>query len=105
MARARVIHSDDAVMIKFEGNRKNPEPSTAVIQFPGGHVEVSRCSTGEYFAHIQVVHPANVVDSRIDYHADSEARSYGVGDMPHGEHVSKVAIKISNKHPHFDADI
>ena len=49
MARAKVTHSDDAVQITFNGDKRNPEPSTAVVKFPGGYVEVSRCSDGTYW--------------------------------------------------------
>ena len=64
MAKAKVIHSDDSVLIDFKGNKRSPEPATGVIKFPGGHVEVSRCTDGTYWAHIEVVDPANVVDTR-----------------------------------------
>lgn len=95
MARAKVIHSDDAVMIKFEGNPKNPEPTTAVIEFPSGHVEVSRCSDGSYWAHIVVVDNKNIIDSRIDYEYNADEYN-SVSDLPRGNEVKKIAIRISN---------
>jgi len=101
MARAEVIHSQDAVMVRFNGDPRRPEPSTAVIKFPGGHVEVSRCSDGTYWAHVSVEGAANVVDSRIDYEHGT-ARS--VRDMPEPDLVKKLAVRVSNAVPHFDPD-
>ena len=48
MAKATVVHSDDAATIIFKGDRRRPEPSTGIIKFPGGHVEVTRCSDNTY---------------------------------------------------------
>jgi hypothetical protein len=102
MARAKVTHSEDAVQITFNGDQRNPEPGTAVIKFPGGHVEVTRCTDGSYWAHLEVVDPANTIASRIDY-AD-EARDQGIPPIPAQEHVKHMAIRIANKVPHFDTD-
>lgn len=100
MARAKVTHSDDAVQITFLGDLRNPEPSTAVIQFPGGHVEVSRCSDGTYWAHIAVVDGANIVGSRIDRANAYELGAPAVEDMPHAKAINHMAIRISNTVPH-----
>jgi hypothetical protein len=102
MARAKVTHSDDAVQITFDGDRRNPEPATGVIKFPGGHVEVSRASDGTYWAHIEVVHQANRVDSRIDYAHD--AREHGIPPIPGEKFVKHIAIRVANTVPHFDPD-
>lgn len=101
MARAKVTHSEDAVQITFNGDRRNPEPSTAVIKFPGGHVEVSRCSDGSYWAHIEVVDHINIMSSRVDY---MHGGSISVRDLPEANLVKKLSIKVSNAVPHFDPD-
>lgn len=103
MARAKIIHSDDAIMIKFNGDKNSPEPSTAVIKFPGGHVEVSRCSNGSYWAHIVAVDNKNITDSRIDY-AFNENNTQSVIDLPRANEVVKIALNISNivKHELID---
>lgn len=99
MARAKVIHSEDSVQINFFGNPQNPEPHAGVIKFPGGHVEVGRCSDGTYWAHIEVVDTANIVGGRVDYmHGGSRA----VGDLPDASLVKKLAVRVSNTVPHFD---
>lgn len=104
MAKAKVTHSEDAVKVTFNGDRRNPEPSTGVIEFPGGHVEVSRCSDGTYYAHIQVVDAANVVDSRFDFQNAAEHGIRSVQEIPHGRLITHVAVRVCNQVPHFDPD-
>lgn len=94
MAKAKIVHSDDAVLIEFKGRKSSPEPTTGIIRFPGGHVEVSRCSDGSYFAHIQVVDPANVIQSRLDFKDADEIGIRCVQDIPNGSRVEKIALKI-----------
>ena len=103
MARAKVTHSDDAVQITFIGKKSNPEPSTGIIKFPGGHVEVSRCSDGTYFAHIEVVDSANVQASRMDFQDSVEHNIRSVQEVPQGHLVKHIAIRIANTVPHFEA--
>lgn len=99
MARAKVTHSDDSVQITFAGNRRNPEPATAVIVFQGGHVEVSRCTDGSYWAHIEVVAPANTADSRVDYDFEGySAGLHGIG-LPKPDHIKHLAVRITNTVP------
>lgn len=97
MARAKVTHSADAVQITFDGDRRSPEPATAVIKFPGGHVEVSRCSDGSYWAHLVAVDSANIVGSRIDY---AHGGAASVADLPDASHVKKLALRIANTITH-----
>lgn len=101
MARAEVVHSTDAVEVVFRGDRRRPEPSTAVIKFPGGHVEVSRCSDGTYGAHVCVVGSANVVGSRIEY---AHGGSWAVGDLPEFPLVTALKVRVANAVAHFDPD-
>ncbi|HFQ8088830.1 hypothetical protein [Pseudomonas aeruginosa] len=104
MAKAKVVHSDDAVEIQFFGNPKKPEPSTAVIKFPGGHVEVSRCSDGSYFAHLSVVDPSNIIASRMDYSAEAWRDLLTIPEVPRANEITKIALRIANTVPHFDPD-
>lgn len=101
MARAQVTHSDDAVQITFDGDRRRPEPSTAVLKFPGGHVELARCTDGTYWVHVEVVAPANVISGRIDY---AHGGACTVRGLPEGELVKKLAINVANVVPHFNPD-
>lgn len=100
MARAKVTHSEDAVQITFKGDKRSPEPGTGVIQFPGGHVEVSRCSNGDYWAHISVVSGVNIVQGRID----RQGGVCAVEDMADADKVCHIAIRVANVEPHFDPD-
>ena len=86
MAKAKVTHSQDAVQITFNGDIRDPEPSTGVIKFPGGHVEVARCSDGTYWAHIAVVSGVNIIDGRID-RAD---RTSAVEDLEDYEFFKRI---------------
>lgn len=98
MAKAKVTHSQDAVQITFKGDPRNPEPGTGVIQFPGGCVEVSRCSDGSFWAHISVVDGANIVTGRID----RDGRVDAVEDLPDAHQINHIGIRVSNTVPHFD---
>ena len=100
MARAKVHHSADAVTVVFKGNIKNPEPSTGVIKFPGGHVEVSRCSDGTYWAHVSVVDGSNIIAGRIDRAGQVQS----VATLENYDKVNHIAIRIDNTVPHFDPD-
>lgn len=95
MARATVVHSEDAVTVMFAGDRKKPEPSTGIIRFPGGHVEVSRTSDGKYWAHVEVENPSNIQESRIDYsHEGYKVTGGSIPDIPHADKIQHMAILI-----------
>lgn len=99
MARTKVVHSTDACHLIIRGNKQNPEPTLHVIQFPGGQVEVSRCSDGTYFTHIHVNESANVVDSRVDYPYElaRHREEQGLKSIPKiddFEKIQKNAIRI-----------
>ena len=102
MARAKVVHSDDAVKIIFKGNPKNPEPSTGVLEFPGGNVEVSRCSDGSYWVHTTLVDPKNIVRTRIDHCSPIDDDGHTISSIPNGSTVTKIAVQVSNTVPRFD---
>ena len=96
MAKATVVHSTDAVTVIFNGDIKNPEPSTGIIKFPGGHVEVSRTSNGEYWVHTFIDETAEITGSRIDYRYEKYLEMGGkIPPLPAHEHVQKVAVRIN----------
>lgn len=104
MAKAKVTHSDDSVMITFKGKKTSPEPGTAVIKFPGGHVEVTRCTNGDYWAHIEVESPENITASRLDYTSEAWAELGTIPNVPHANEIRHIAIKVANNVPHFNPD-
>jgi hypothetical protein len=84
----------------FGDKTKRIEPAQHVIEFPGGAIELSRTSDGDYWAHI-IVNRQDVVDecnglhcafgeivgSRID--ADD-----GVNRIPDHERITQIALLI-----------
>lgn len=99
--RFKIVHSEDAMTVLVEGDRRNPEPSTVVVKFPGGHIELARCSDDTYWAHLQVVDGSNIVASRIDY---QHGATVSVAALPDGALAQKVALRVANNVPHFDPD-
>lgn len=94
MARLKnIIHSDDSCMMVFKGDINNPEPSTGVIKFPGGYVEVSRCSDGTYWAHLAADDSVNIVGSRIDYNHEGWIDN-GIPNILDQDKVKRLAIRI-----------
>jgi len=95
MAKAKIVHSGDACTMIFKGSKKSPEPTTGVIKFPGGMVEVSRTSSGTYWAHVQVDKASIIANSRIDY--DFEGWVKSKGEMPHvpnEKNIKHMAIEV-----------
>jgi hypothetical protein len=105
VAKFKVIHSDDACLIDIRGDVRNPEPSTAIIKFPCGHVEVSRHSDGSYWVHVErnanIGNPDEdligaIVESRIDFAPDAYAKHGGaIPSMPAQEDIQHMAIRIA----------
>lgn len=95
MAKAKVVHCEDAVIVVFKGDPARPEPVTGVIKFPGGHVEVSRCSDGTYWAHL-TVSGEKITGSRFDFsmpdHAEPTFRT--IRDIPDHERITKIALHV-----------
>ena len=106
MARLKVTHSADACCIHIKGDKRNPEPTTAVIKFPGGNVEVSRASDGTYWAHLTVSNGESeqgegaTVGSRVEY--KYEKREHDILPVPDVDHVRKVALRIKQIKPDLD---
>lgn len=94
MAKAKVVHSKDACTIILKGNPANPEPTLASIKFAGGSVEVSRCSDGTYYAHIDLDDDSEIVASRIDY-AYEQAREHGIPDIPDEDYIKHIAVRVN----------
>jgi len=93
MARAKVVHSEDACTIIFEGNKRSPEPLYGIVKFPGGHVEVSRCTDDSYWAHIEIEDPSYIVDGRID----RTDRVQAVSDLEDPDKVKHIAVRVDSR--------
>lgn len=68
---------------------KRPESAQHIIEFPGGAIEVSRTTDGNYWAHI-IVHRGEIVD-------DTEGRTGAIGKI--------VGSRIGRSYPHDVSDI
>jgi len=79
---------------------KKPEPAQHVIEFPGGAIELSRTSDGNYWAHIMVNRDliideceglrrayGEIVGGRID-------AENGVSPIPDLEEITQIALLI-----------
>lgn len=97
MARMKnIVHSQDACTMIFEGNKSTPEPSSGIIKFPGGSVEVTRCTDQTYWVHISINENATPCDSRIDFNHDAYKR-HGIIDVPDAENIQHLAIRVIDK--------
>lgn len=83
---------------------KRPEPAQHIIEFPGGAIELSRTTEGNYWAHI-IVHTGEpqdwtegrqsargeIVGSRLD-------KDRAIVDFVNGDDIAQIAVLIK---PHF----
>ncbi len=79
---------------------RKPEPAQHVIEFPGGAIELSRTSDGNYWAHI-IVNRSGIVEDCKGFHRafgeivggriDSDD---GVNPVPQHERITQVALLI-----------
>lgn len=99
----RVTHSDDAMTVHIAGNKANPEPATVVVKFPGGFIEVSRCTDGGYWAHFQRNLESNedvgevagaITESRIDKTLEAWRANPTIPQIPAHADVQHIAVKI-----------
>lgn len=86
--------------ITLLGNRSKPESAQHIIEFPGGAIELSRTTDGNYWAHI-IVNRVKVVDDTkglysaygeiIDSRIDCED---GIMEVPGFPEITQIAILI-----------
>ena len=101
---------DDAPeRIELLGDRtKRPEPAAHIIEFPGGAIELSRTSDGNYWAHIIVNRDfalpgeveglegafGEIIGSRIDYKFPTEPN---IVEVPDAARLRQIAILIRSR--------
>lgn len=86
----------------FGDKTEKVESAQHIIEFPGGAIEVSRCTDGSYWAHIIVNHGfgdadgdgmntavGEVVGSRIEHQNGT-----GPADLPNEKAIEHVAVLI-----------
>ena len=104
MNKHKVVRSEDVTTIVIKGSRKHLEPGTAIIEFPGGCVEVSRCSDGSYWAHTTINEGAHKAESRMDYDHEEwtrrvENNQQAIPNIPGWQHVRHIAVRIATEKP------
>lgn len=103
MAKAKVVHSEDAVTVIFKGNPKSPEPSTGIIKFPGGHVEVTRCSDNQYWAHLYIDEESENTQTRVMYNYERQQKlQSGIGDIPYEKEIEQLAVKVKGVYKSYE---
>ena len=92
----------DAQQVRLLGDRTQPEPSTFLVKFPGGDVEVTRTNDGSYWVHVragsstdsEVIEGLAVVgelaQARVDYAMPDGELTSGeeIGFRPNARHVA-----------------
>jgi hypothetical protein len=100
------LYDKDPQRIRLLGDKTTrPEPATHIIEFPGGAIELSRTTDGNYWAHIIVNRDfalpddcdglraayGAIVGSRIDYDFPSDPN---IVNVPNAEQVRQIAVLI-----------
>jgi hypothetical protein len=66
-----------ASQIELFGDRSQPEQDTFILKFPGGFVQVSRCTNGDYIVHAGAWEP-QMPEVRTGHRKVGEVVDYGV---------------------------
>lgn len=70
--------------VTLEGDKRKPEPDSFMVRFPGGIVDIERCTDGSYWVHV-IVNQKEVTidregpDSGAKYARFAEARMHMLG--------------------------
>lgn len=80
---------------------RRPESAQHVIEFPGGAIEISRTSNGDYWAHIHVNRDEVVEDAEGRVSAKGKVvgsrmflEDKGLSEIPDGSEIEQIAILI-----------
>lgn len=53
---------DNVLGVKLEGNPRKPEPDSFRVEFPGGEVDIERCTDGSYWVHVLCKQKEHTID-------------------------------------------
>ncbi len=97
----------DVLGVRLEGNPKKPEPTHFRVAFPGGDLEVTRTTVGDYWVHVRVnkagdahgphEHVASLTDARLDL-ADRHAGDVDMGDFD-DPNLYHLAVRVTLDKP------
>jgi hypothetical protein len=100
MPKPKITHSEQACHVHLKGDKNNPEPITVVVEFPGGHVEITRCSNNrDYWAHLSIDEGAKILDSRQAYDHDTYMKRQKENKLPihkleDGQAITQLAVQV-----------
>lgn len=99
----KIVRSDDATTVIIGGDKRNPEPTHLIVQFPGGYVEIARCQDGSYWVHThrnteacQATDkvPGAVIGSRVDWSPEFAAERQ-IPQLPAQEEIRGMSLRIA----------
>jgi len=98
MKRLKVVDFGTKVQgVTIRGDKRNPEPESFRVQFPGGDVDVVRTTDDEYWIHIRVDRDetprGRIVDARLDIKG-KHASETKVGDFEN-PNLYHLAVRIA----------
>jgi len=110
MAQAKLTKGgSDAFVTHIKGDKlTQAEAATYLTKFPGGHVEISRCTNGDYWIHVHVNRSefdgegaGRIKDARLDL-LGKHAGEANVGDFnsPNLYHLAVRVEKANSFVPH-----
>lgn len=100
MAKSSVSHSQQATTILVKGDKRQPEPIHTIIIFPGGQIELTRCSDNEqYWVHVHLNEDTEITDSRQAYNHDVYMKRLNAGmksihEIEDAQSITQLALKV-----------
>lgn len=100
MAKTQAVHSSQATTLLVKGDKNNPEPIHQIIIFPGGQIELTRCSDNEqYWIHIHLNEDTKITDSRQAYSHEIYQKRMNMGlnpihQMKDASYITQLALKV-----------
>lgn len=81
--------------IRLLGEKEKPEPASHIINFPGGAIELSRTSHGDYWAHILISdNPHACGQSAGEIIGSRITSDHGVAAIPAAPNIRQIALLI-----------
>jgi len=103
MKRLKVSDFGDTVQgVELRGDRRNPEPESFRVAFPGGDVDIVRTTNDEYWVHVRVNKPGRdnpeyvmgkIIDARLDCEG-KHANETDVGDFNRPD-LYHLAVRVA----------
>ena len=66
-------YGTNAMGVSLEGDPRKPEPESFRVEFPGGQVDIERCTDGSYWVHVI----AHTKERTIDREGPDSGTVYG----------------------------